>query len=603
MSHSSHKQSILKEINFIPDKKWTLIGIAAVIISAGLLFYNALFGLGTPDEPFYFTIPYRIIKGDALFINEWHASLLSSFLQYPFLLLFTKLTGSAEGIILYFRILFIIFQAGVSSFIFMKMRRFGFTTAIILSLLFELYAPEYVLSLDYYTLSLLPITIASLILIFDENISRLKYVLCGVLFACAVLAEPPLALSYFGLFISIIVLTKLKKKKDKLFNFKSFIYLSIGIIIVAALFFVFILTQASPSEILPAIKNIFRSGEYSNDTFLSGYWMYAKSLFRDFSWASAAAGIYLAVILLDKNRQKHKLLWAFAAALIAVACIIIATVNIIKNSNIIPLVNIPFVFAFLGISSFILQKNKNYKLLWIWLTGFAYCVLVFTISVASDYSGSYGFVLSNIASIPIIFGFCSELSEEINGKKTFLKEKINRKEEKAVVLSISAVIIAICIFCLGIQTYALFLRDIPGYVMGRGEFRETVSVEKGAYKGIRITQKQNEVYNDILEDIANIESKTDGKYTVLSDNSWYIFSSDRPPLAFTLWYIDSKKESYLDYYNYLSEMPEYIFIVNQNLFSGDAGSKIDVSEKLSYFMTNLNCAVTEGKTGYILKIN
>ena len=48
------------------------------------------------DEGFYLTIPYRLIQGDCLLVDEWHVSQLAGFLLIPVLKLYLLEIGRAH---------------------------------------------------------------------------------------------------------------------------------------------------------------------------------------------------------------------------------------------------------------------------------------------------------------------------------------------------------------------------------------------------------------------------------------------------------------------------------------------------------------------------
>ena len=81
--------------------KWQHI-LFICLLSAAVLFsfWKMRYGFGGNDEAFYLTIPHRLLKGDALFIDEWNLSQMSSILLVPFVWLYTLIAGSTDGIIL-----------------------------------------------------------------------------------------------------------------------------------------------------------------------------------------------------------------------------------------------------------------------------------------------------------------------------------------------------------------------------------------------------------------------------------------------------------------------------------------------------------------------
>ncbi len=594
-----------RRINFVPDKKFTLIGLAVILCAAGLLVYNAFYGIGTPDEAFYPLVPFRFLRGARPFIDEWHSSQLSAFLQYPFVWLFVKAAGSAEGILLYFRFLFIFVQLVFSCVVFLRMKTYGFTNALTAALLFELYVTEYTLSLDYYTLSQFAVLAAALLLFFGKRLTAVRCLLCGAVFACAVLAEPPFVLVYAVWLLAVLVLAVLKKSPHPALAFRPFCQITAGIAIVAAAFFAFLFTKETPAAFFANFFNIFGSGEYSVGTFGVGFVGFFTSVMRDFSWTLIAAAIYLAAVLIDKNRLQRRSAWAIAGLAVTAAMLLMTVHKSIESGNLLPFTNPPFAVAFMGIAAYILTRERKKELFLLWLAGPLYTVMISITSQAMIYAGSTGFAVSSIAAVPMVYGLCAELTQS-SGKKVAARSSLARgsgfaKFAGRAAPAAAAVLLAsaLCIY-----TGMLLSRDPIARLFEREPLRETVSVEYGAFKGIRISPAQKEVMDSILADVAYIEAQTEGKYMTLSDNFWYLFSSDREPLGFTMWYEDwillSGKYEY--FYEYIGDLPEYFYIIDKAFYWYPAGSEKNVDLALDYVLEHYDCTVEKGAAGYILKV-
>ena len=54
------------------------------------------------DEPYYYTVPLRLLRGDSMIQHEWHLSQFSSFFQYIPAKLWILVKGSSDGIVLFF---------------------------------------------------------------------------------------------------------------------------------------------------------------------------------------------------------------------------------------------------------------------------------------------------------------------------------------------------------------------------------------------------------------------------------------------------------------------------------------------------------------------
>ena len=65
--------------------------LMVVFVSVDL--WKTRYGFPIPDETFYVTIPHRILQGDAFFIDEWHLSQMTGFLQIPFVWIYEFITN------------------------------------------------------------------------------------------------------------------------------------------------------------------------------------------------------------------------------------------------------------------------------------------------------------------------------------------------------------------------------------------------------------------------------------------------------------------------------------------------------------------------------
>lgn len=426
----SEPKEFLLKINHGCDKKRTVIGISVLVFFAGILIHKAFFGTDTWDESFYLTIPYRVLLGDALFVDEWHVSQLSSFLQYLPLWLFVKITGSTEGIILFFRILFCLSQLLVSCFTFFKLKKYGFTAALLSATAFLLYVPQFVEALDYYTMSLMPLVILCMLLFTEERITVPGLVFSGVLIACAVVSEPILILLYLVYSVAV-ALTAVIRKRGKLtdcpelLKVHSWLIILAGILSVFIVFMWYVLSRESLSQLFANAFNVFRSNEYSAENifrygelfncisgafpliFLPGLWLTAIPVSRKIIDGKA------------KKARKKKEIEAISAtgyrvrillALIGAVLALFYNCWQFADGIGISVLYLPFTGLFLSLGFFLLTEKKKYNFLAVWLVGFGYILCLATVSEALKYVGMYGAVISGLILFPSMFTLAEELS-------------------------------------------------------------------------------------------------------------------------------------------------------------------------------------------------
>ena len=85
-----------------------ILPYALISLSAVILFIKCFYSFCWSDETFYFSTCHRFFTGDSIFLHEWFPTQLSSVVLLPFYAAFMIITGSNAGILLYFRILFVI---------------------------------------------------------------------------------------------------------------------------------------------------------------------------------------------------------------------------------------------------------------------------------------------------------------------------------------------------------------------------------------------------------------------------------------------------------------------------------------------------------------
>ena len=113
------------------------------------LLWKCRIGIGNFDETFYLTIPYRLLRGDALFREEWHLSQMSGVLLVPAVWLYTRLTGGTEGILLAMRLVCVAVMLASSAYLYLRLKRFDWLGASAAALSFALYIPFSINALSY----------------------------------------------------------------------------------------------------------------------------------------------------------------------------------------------------------------------------------------------------------------------------------------------------------------------------------------------------------------------------------------------------------------------------------------------------------------------
>lgn len=596
------------KLSLFIKKHGDILSVTVIFIFALTVLRSAFYGISSPDESFYLSIPYRLILGDKLLVDEWHASQLSAFLLYLPMKAYLSFTGSTDGIILYFRCIFVFCQTVVSLFTYHKLKKFGSLAALISAVIYLLYVPETVNMLDYYTMSLMGFQVVTLILFCSEKLNPPALVFTGTVFACVVIAQPFNCLVYFiySLFVLFFIIRNKKKATSeycrKYFSIKTWLYLTSGIVITAAVFLAFLFTQITFDELLANIGNLFGGHDHTlpfaqtGKTDMFSYLTIFSTILR-----IAPIGFYFILILFfalayDKKRLHRRNLWI----LVSFSCVLFLTAECIISSfnDFTAILFKPYILFVLTYVSLMLTKNTNKNLWLIWWTGIVYTVFLGIISQALDYVGVIGFVISNTALAPSISILCNELSVSQKAEKNE-----DNTDSKPLILRILCIISAVIIsFDVISGTAIKFIDDTMAYGTGREIIAVDTVLDKGPLKGIRTNASIAESYGNILDDLDEIKDKTNGKVLVAGLIPWTYFCFDKSPAAFTTWYIEEEFGLYKEYYKNKNHLPEAVYVPKSNLYWGYDYTEISERHK-EFFSAMFDVSQTEGKAGYILCVN
>ena len=103
-----------------------IAALAAFLVLFGWFCYVIRFGVNAVDEGLYYNITQRLLRGERLLVDEWQVSQFSSFLLALPVKLYLSVAGSAQGMILFMRGLYVAETAVLYWWLYTKYRRFGY---------------------------------------------------------------------------------------------------------------------------------------------------------------------------------------------------------------------------------------------------------------------------------------------------------------------------------------------------------------------------------------------------------------------------------------------------------------------------------------------
>lgn len=258
-----------KITNFI-QRKWFAITVVLVMI---LQFFRIFSGHGITDEHFYSALSYKMATYGSLFIDDWDIGQMFVFLTIPWVKLYLFLFKTTEGIVLYFRFLYLILVSISASLIYLRFSKsFKYTKlAVIIYLLF---VPFNIASLSYNTLSIN--LLMQSVCLYRLNENKIFSLLSGFAFAGAVLASPYLCFAYFIVFIYQAIKAFKVKQLDQ-----HFVYSFLAIVFLALIFLINILLSGSLSLVVKNIQATLNEPSYES-SFLHSIFRVVYHCYRAF---------------------------------------------------------------------------------------------------------------------------------------------------------------------------------------------------------------------------------------------------------------------------------------------------------------------------------
>lgn len=563
------------------------------LMAGGLIFafWKCIYGFGGNDEAFYLTIPQRFNMGDALIKDEWHLSQLSGFLLMPFVWLFTTITGSTQGIILAARVVYILFHATVSIIIYLRIRKYGYVS-VFASILYFIYTPYDIMAMSYNTMGLDFVTLSGVIMGTASYKKKLPLIVSGVAFAAAVLCCPYLAVAYILYGICVLIHTFIKNKdtkfilKSELFAGKTFLFFSIGVFALAAVFLVFALTRVSVKEILNYLPYLMTDPEHPQIALGTRFYMYFNSIYNCHSHFKIALFSYLAMIVImviDRNRKYHRSLYLIVTTAIVIFCYVLllpqltyATYNAIM-----------FPLIFIGITSYILCENKPKPLFAsLFVLGIIYSFAICFSSNQYFYVISMVITASNIAS----YVFLAQLLREMRTSQDNIEYAVWVKRG-------SFLFAAFMIFLQG--AFQITVKAEHCFWESGNTSNLTAQIQNGPAKGIYTNVNNCNTYEQIYSDLQYYKSKPKDKILFLTAKTWCYLASEFPYGTLSAWISGENPSSIERLKTYYSvnpeEIPKYIYIPKDsewdftNIYNDVSASGYSVEENdISYKLEKIN---------------
>lgn len=407
--------------------RFYLTSLAMIVLFAGILIWRAHYGFCQSDESFYISTAGRFASGDLVFVDEWHPTQLSSLITMPLYAIYTAIYHGTDGIILYFRVLYVLFTAIEACAVCRLLydgsgeSRKAQLKALIPAIFLMLYCHLNIATLSYYTLSF-HFFILAFVIAYAGSSSAIKMIPGGICFALSVLSLPSLAVGY--VIVTLILLCVcIGVKKIR----KPLMFFNLGILITLAGFLIYI--YASGNSIAGLLANL--PYIMSDEEHLRGYVESFKVFFNAISDVFGKI-YYLSIVLVIlamvsyvnlKEKRLEKTPNAYTKHLILMADLLLFIYFAILSGFHVGFINTAF--ALFVFPLFFLTVKKDWFIFLTMFMGGLAVSMTYTFSSFCDlYVLSIGHGISAFGGILLLLDYKYEEKGSISGYKGLKKAEI-----------------------------------------------------------------------------------------------------------------------------------------------------------------------------------
>ena len=539
--------------------------------------YKAPLGFNYMDEPFYITIPKRMVEsGDAYIYDEYHFSQLSSILLQPIYHLLKWLFGYQleSGIVLIYRYIYLFFSILSSVVLYLKIRKYGVLPSLFGTLLYGLYVPYNIMALSYNTIGIMSLLISCVIILNHKN--NLEIIISGFLFACSVICCPYNIIIYILIAIIAIIPLKIFQNIRQL-NKLEFVFFTIGCLTLAIPIIIFILSNSSIENIVSSIPLILSTPDHSyvSEGFIYKILHYFFCILTSNATSVIASAILVIVLIcwiinFKIKKPIKKYLWLavlFATILYLIGFFFEQYINFFA-----------FPICIIGFFSYLFgcKRDDSNRIFWcMWIPGVVYSICIFYSSNMKFYAISSVGIIPAVSSILLVhYSFVNDNAFELMSDKYY---------KKSIVLNSTAVCLAIVLSISGV-----FLCRIRDNFWDSSTTELNCTISDGPGSGITTSENNYKSYYQVYNSTEFIRNQKQGRVLYYTKVTWpYLCDSKKVGCYSTQ--ITRDLEFLYSYYQTHSDMiPKYIYLGKEML--------IDSDEFLD--LLHLNGSIMEEVSGY-----
>ena len=511
-----------------------VVGLIAIAVFA---VWKAQFGFGMADEAFYLTIPYRMFKGERLFVNEWHGSQMSAFILYPIFKVYMLLFKTTEGIILNFRYIYIFVNAAVSVVVYSRLRRFGIP-GVIAVLMYYFFVPFNISSLSYNSIGLMFVLLSAVLVGTNYKHSKAVNIFAGIFFAFAVLCQP-LLIVFFALGSAALIAFSLIKKKKWI---NGYLFFLAGCIVAAVPVIVYLLSEVGVQRLIESVGYIMSDPEHGQGLYVSIKSLLMSYIYYRFIDAFAVGIAILAGLnwWLNKKGKSSTVVLIISFALAIYLSIEISTLDHNKYIN----------YLFLPLSGMGLVAIFNVrdrKILRLYAVAVAFSAAHFFSFISSN---QYSIIMS-AALIPMATVSVIVCWEEVFENKNEMKRALGFLGKAVLVLALAV-------------NFAALVHFRYSYVFNARTRAQTNLHENGCYRGLYSSLYEHGTIEESIKDFHEQGLADKDNVLIYSNRTWFALECSGTLSQYSVWLsgMNESTESRLKaYYRANPEKrPKYVYI-------------------------------------------
>ncbi len=488
---------------------WIFSGTVFVLF---LIFaWRQFYGFNKNDEIFYISTVHRFFQGDAMLVDEWNNAELFTLITYPLYSLVRLFVGSNEGIVVIFRMMYLLFQALAAFYCFFRMRRLGWIR-ILPALYYFVTTPYNINSLSYNTLAFGFLLLCLVTLSCTEQPGFFDFFLCGLFCAGAVLSNPyavMLFLLYGMLCVGAFFYGRNRERNvPPVLLLKNYAIVCLGAFFIFVIFLTFVFSRASWEEVTECIPYIVMDTERQK-SFWEKFAKYFVRIHRYYRVQVYVTGVLAALWLADRKRMVQPCFYLLAEMVTAVPYVVYygffwEMVGI--NYVLIPL-------AFPGVIAWLVSRDRDKTIFYGWyIPGLLYTLLAHFASDTGILIVSASCMIASSASMVLLWNAVRE-----QGRTAWLR---------ALTGLLFAVQFAACIW------------QRITYVWGDEHLNLlTEELVRGPLKGVHTSVENKELYEDVLLDVDELFLTSEDKLFVLGIAPWIYLYTEAECAACSTWEI------------------------------------------------------------------